>query len=106
MRVRPKGHAQDARGQLRPKDRVAKPRVPLLTPTGFSYSDQLFTAFPDRPLSLLWGRIVGVLWSGKLQLLRRFAGWDKCGLWWSCEAEKADIILSAVRLTTGQRPKQ
>ena len=26
-RVRPKGQAQDARGQLRPKDRAAQPRV-------------------------------------------------------------------------------
>ena len=64
MRVRPKGHAQDARGQLRPKDRVAKPRVHLLTPTSFFLFRSTLYSIPRSATVLVVGLNCGSFVAG------------------------------------------
>jgi len=73
MRVRPKSHAQDARGQLRPKDQVAKPRVHLLTPTSFFLFRSTLYSIHRSAIVFVGGPNCGSFVAGKLQLLRQFA---------------------------------
>ena len=69
MRVRPKGHAQDARGQLRPNVRVAKPRVHFLTPTGFFLFRSTLYSIPRSATVLVVGPNCGSFVAGQIATL-------------------------------------
>ena len=88
------------RTEWRSRESIFSPRP------AFSYSDQLFTAFTGRPLSLLGGRIVGVLWPVNCSYCASLPIRIKAAPCGAVRPEKVGIIPAAVRLTTGQRPKQ